>query len=168
MIQKKLSAAQSRNSLPVIGSKIKETLSTMIRTIKIKNKKTLLLLLVPLIFLNIFLQFLLFMMTNLFTSMWVDVEGELRTRTRNSKGGRGIITELNDNNIPVKYLLSNLMSPSVKASRIRPADLILSGRRKSRNGTATPSLLSHLYGEYRSQQLTQQSQEDEERVVDLQ
>ena len=100
--------------------------------------------------------------------MWVDVDAELRTGTRNSEGGRGIITEINNNHISVKYLLSNLSSPSVKPSRIRPADLILSGRRKSRNGTTMPSLLSHLYGEYRSQQITQQLHEDDQSVVDYQ
>ena len=104
-------------------------------------------------------------MNDLFVGMWVDVEGEVRTGTRNSEGGRGIITDIiNDNDqstaVAVKYLLTNTSSPFVKSSRIRPADLILSGRRKARNGTTTPSLLSHLYGEYCMQQITQQSQEE--------
>ena len=104
-------------------------------------------------------------MNDLFVGMWVDVEGEVRTGTRNSEGGRGIITDIiNDNDqstaVAVKYLLTNTSSPFVKSSRICPADLILSGRRKARNGTTTSSLLSHLYGEYRMQQITQQSQEE--------
>ena len=76
---------------------------------------------------------------------------------------------MNDNRtVAVKYLLSNLSSPSVKSLQICPADLVFSGRRKSRNGTTTPSLLTHLCGEYRLQQITQQSQEEvETRVVDL-
>ena len=99
-------------------------------------------------------------MADLFIGMWVDVEGEIRTGTRNSEGGRGRITNLDDGNISVKYLLTNQSSPNVKSSRISPADLILNGRRKSRNGTPTPSLLSHLYGEFRSQQMMQAEQEE--------
>ena len=105
-------------------------------------------------------------MSDLFIGMWVDVDAEIRTGTRNSEGGRGRITHLNDNSVSVKYLLTNLSSPAVKHSRIHSADLILSGRRKSREGTTTPSLLSHLYGEYRSQQLLQ-SQQEETTVVNL-
>ena len=107
-------------------------------------------------------------MSDLFVGMWVDVEKEIRTGTRNSEGGRGIITNMNDNVISVKYLLSNLSSPDVKSRRIRPADIVLSGRRKSRDGKTTPSLLSHLYGEYRTQQINQLTANQElTRVVAL-
>ena len=107
-------------------------------------------------------------MSDLFVGMWVDVEKEIRTGTRNSEGGRGIITNMNDNVISVKYLLSNLSSPDVKSRRIRPADIVLSGRCKSRDGKTTPSLLSHLYGEYRTQQINQLTANQElTRVVAL-
>ena len=108
-------------------------------------------------------------MSDLFVGMWVDVDGEQRIGTRNSEGGRAIITNINDNYVAAKYLLTNLCSPEVKSARIRPADLILSGRRKSRDGLTTPSLLSHLYGEYRSQQISSQTQHEvvDTRVVDL-
>ena len=108
-------------------------------------------------------------MSDLFVGMWVDVDGEHRIGTRNSEGGRAIITNINDNYVAVKYLLTSLCSPEVKSARIRPADLILSGRRKSRDGSTTPSLLSHLYGEYRSQQQISQSQHElvDTRVVNL-
>ena len=106
--------------------------------------------------------------TDLFRGMWVDVEKEVRTGTRYSEGGRGLITNFDsNNNITIKYLISNTSSPNVKLSRIKSADMILSGRKKSWDGTTTPSLLSHLYGEFRSQQMLQlQNDQEETRVVD--
>ena len=106
-------------------------------------------------------------MSDLFVGMWVDVEGEVRIGTRNSEGGRGIIIEKNERRISVKYLLSNSCSPDVNSTQIRPANLVLNGRRKSGDGSSTPSLLSHLYGEYRSQQLSQVQHQSESSVVEL-
>ena len=64
-------------------------------------------------------------------------------------------------------MLSNSCSPDVNSTRIRPANLVLDGRRKSGDGSSTPSLLSHLYGEYRSQQLSQVQHQSESSVVEL-
>lgn len=97
---------------------------------------------------------------NLFIGMYVDVQPENRIGERNSDGGRGIITSINaendsndSNTFDVKYILSNLKSPIVKKARIRSANFVLTGRRKTTNGEATPSLLSHLYGAFIGQQL---------------
>ena len=89
-------------------------------------------------------------MSDLFVGMWVDVEGEIRSGRRNSEGGRGMITNINENNsVSIKYTISNLMSPDVKSARVRQADFILSGRGSNADGSPTPSFLSHLYGAHR-------------------
>ena len=109
---------------------------------------------------------------DLFVGMWVDVDPELRIGSRNSEGGRARIIDIDDDhNISVKYVIGDMMSPNVQPSRIHHPDFILNGRRNSRSSdsASAPSLLSHLYGEYRSQLIMRRTphQSPQRRIVDL-
>ena len=110
---------------------------------------------------------------DLFVGLWVDVDPELRTGSRNSEGDRARITDIDDNNnISVKYVIGDVTSPNVQPSRIRHPNFVLNGRRNARlsNSSSAPSLLSHLYGEYRSQIIMNQTPHDQppqRRIVDL-
>ena len=92
-------------------------------------------------------------MSDLFVGMYVDIDPENRVGRRNSEGGRGIVTAINNTDISVKYMWSHLTSPRVNQSQIHAADLILTCRQTNTREEATPSLLSHIYGEYCSNQI---------------
>ena len=82
---------------------------------------------------------------------YVDVDSECRTGRVDSEGGKGYIESLSPT-IDVRYVISGLLSPAVDRNRIHTAKIATTGRRKSFDGSRTPSILDYSYPEYRRQQ----------------
>ena len=80
---------------------------------------------------------------------YVDVKSNFAPG-HNSNGGRARITQT-DPTIHLKYIIDQHCSQDVEEYRICPANvLLLEGRRRGNNNEPTPSLLSHLYSEFRA------------------
>ena len=82
---------------------------------------------------------------------YVNVDAECRTGKPDSEGGKAYISAV-EPTVDVQYVISGLLSPDVARERLHVSRISTTGRRRSADGSVTPSILKYCYPKYMRQQ----------------